>query len=338
MVNPREIDLRLAIGEPVADEPLPMTCPKLIHEGRIGQRDATQSLRVYEKNLHCFGCGFHTSRKQLYASLALLLGLWDGVSDDYKPAMLAKAQAERFVRTGKPASRNVMSVPPLSQVLWRGYEQFLWSPARIHRVRDYLMDERGFTEETIHAAHLGHDGTRFVIPVFDVSGTRVLTYRYRRDDYYDEEGPKYSGTRDYNQPVLYPLHLMVDWSDIVIVEGEFDALMLWQHDISAVTVTNGASQSWRVPDLLHAASPKVRRVSIATDMDGAGLVERGKIRGEAEKFGWGVQEWTWSRKYGKDISEVLVNGFRRRISGACLGEPGRGAASGEPERIDCDEC
>src|SRR5216684_2996809 len=67
-----EVDIRLAVGEPHGDTPIMQVCP--MHE------DDTGSLAVYRKNLHCFGCGFHLKRR--YSSLAWLLGLWDGETDE----------------------------------------------------------------------------------------------------------------------------------------------------------------------------------------------------------------------------------------------------------------
>ncbi len=136
------------------------------------------------------------------------------------------------------------------------------------RIRTYL-NSRGISDETIECHKISWDGTRIVIPIFDVTGMWLFN-KYRRDPEL-ALGPKY--TYDSGSTMaLYCHDLILRAPRIVICEGEFDALLLQQMGFPAVTSTGGAGsfrEEW-VKDFIN------KDIYIVFDNDAAGL--RGATR------------------------------------------------------------
>ncbi len=144
----------------------------------------------------------------------------------------------------------------------------------------YLTGPRRLTLGTIRAAGLGwtpgvwlatKDGGTYsargvVIPWFD--GDRLALVKLRQTE---GDQPKYvEAFRD--RPSLYPdRHAIRPGRPLVIVEGEFDALLLGQEldDLAAVVTLGGTESSKPEPDILGSLLPAARWF-VATDGDDAG--------------------------------------------------------------------
>lgn len=114
-----------------------------------------------------------------------------------------------------------------------GYHRRL--PARI---RTYLMEARGLSEEVICRYLLGWNGVRITIPVRDRDG-RIIFFRLARDPE-DKVVPKMLSTPG-SRVTLYGQEFLPNQPErIVISEGEFDRLVLETHGFHAVTSTGGA--------------------------------------------------------------------------------------------------
>lgn len=121
---------------------------------------------------------------------------------------------------------------------------------------NFLVNQRGLTNEVIETDELGWNGTRVAIPIRNEFGLcvnakfydplngahdspKMLNYRERPESGGDP-------SRFYAGDMLYPLHVLElakRLGYIVVCEGEFDALVLCGMGIPAVTSTNG-SKSW----------------------------------------------------------------------------------------------
>jgi hypothetical protein len=154
----------------------------------------------------------------------------------------------------------------------------LWSPAG--SVALAYLRRRGLEEETIRSARLGWSPELFVprrdgsgtyrvhgitIPWFD--GDRLTMVKVRQPD---GSQPKYVQLFA-DRPLIYPGPGVIrTGKPLVIVEGEFDALLVGQDlEGTAAVVTLGSASARPVPDVLLpmlAASPWY----IATDADLAG--------------------------------------------------------------------
>lgn len=103
------------------------------------------------------------------------------------------------------------------------------------------LNKRGISDEIIAKNKLFWDSHAIGIPIFDKDGN-VLFNKYRRDPEY-EHGPKYWYDKG-GQQALYGIHNLKDAVEVIICEGELDALLLQSNGFCAVTSTGG-SQSFK---------------------------------------------------------------------------------------------
>lgn len=132
----------------------------------------------------------------------------------------------------------------------------------------WFHEKRGFTDETVAWWQLGWDGQRVTIPVRDGSGDLVNVRRYLRDAT-GEQGKMLSlmsGSGPDTTTRLFPGEALP--SDVLLVEGEWDAMLARQHGFAnAFTVTSGAGV-WN-PTLTPLFTGTT--VTIAYDNDEAGM-------------------------------------------------------------------
>ncbi|GHO55483.1 toprim domain-containing protein [Ktedonobacter robiniae] len=304
---------------PYATNPLLIKCPK--------HQDDSESLCIYPDHIHCMGCSFRIQKRM--DALAWLLGL-----NTWKDALAVAPKYVFLTETERQAAQQKQRprrAPTLRDI--QIYESIL---ADVCSDRKVWFHSRGLSDETIRTARLGHNGAAFVIPVFD-GKLEPVTLRYRNDeeicgkyeDEYDEEGelvksrkiPKYRGWTGCNESTLYPAWKFErDRRDyVVLVEGELDALLLWQHGVPAVTATNGAKKQGLVLDLLKRffdgisinprRRPSLKRIVICGDRDEPGIDAARKLFERAKQEYEEVVWLQWPAELGKDISEVMQKGY-----------------------------
>jgi hypothetical protein len=208
----------------------------------------------------------------------------------------------------------------------------LWTPEG--RAAMAYLEGRGLTEATIRAARLGwtprvmlstSDGARFwrasgvVIPWFD--GGRLAMVKIRQPE---GSRPKYAEAfRD--RPTLYPSPEAIrPGTPLIVVEGEFDALLLAQElaDLACVITTGSASN--RLDPSTLAALLRCPRWYAAHDADEAGdrsaaewPARAVRVRPPAGK------DWTDAMQAGVDlrrwwIEEALADAFDREERAAIM--------------------
>lgn len=111
-------------------------------------------------------------------------------------------------------------------------------------VRKEFTRRRGLTVSTLKRFQIGWDTMKsaYTIPIRDKDGRLVNLRRYQLDP--PEGRRKIWGLTGHNNPALFPISELDDTSEIIICEGELDALILIQNGFSAVTRT-GAADVWR---------------------------------------------------------------------------------------------
>lgn len=177
--------------------------------------------------VHCWGCG----------------GGLDDVSAASEIPRYKLLKWPPPQKLGEPVTPNGGAVVPrlrVSQGTVGGCVSALWAQEHEHALA-YLTGPRGLTDETIRRWELGYDipGNAITIPVRDESN--ALLGIKRRFLSVDAE-PKAVNSR--GLAALYPLAVFEeDPAAVVLCEGEFDALLLNQHGIPAVTPTTG-TQGW----------------------------------------------------------------------------------------------
>ena len=234
-----------------------------------------------------FRCPFHDDQTPS-ANLNLVTGLWRCQAEDiggssidfvmrqdHLPAAAALEVIGEFAGLGprrdygkRTANSARVSRPRLSEAA-----VIAWHEAGLRNtdLQRWFLEKRGFTPETIASFQLGWDGERVTIPIRDGDGKLVNVRRYLRDS--KGEAGKMIGFAGNNEMRLFPLPLPQD--EILLVEGEWDAILARQHGFPAITVTSGAGNFNTAWPPLFAG----RRVTVAYDNDGAGQRGAQKVAG-----------------------------------------------------------
>lgn len=130
----------------------------------------------------------------------------------------------------------------------------------------WLVSDRGIFDDTIYDHLIGWeaDSKRYTIPIFDEAGEVVNIRRYRPDAPPDKKMWNMPG---HGSPArLYPIENLYENKDILLVEGEWDALVATQYGVPAVSGTGGAQQWLDEWNILFAG----KNVCIIYDNDEAG--------------------------------------------------------------------
>lgn len=151
----------------------------------------------------------------------------------------------------------------------------LWSENGT-KARTWLA-ERGLTEETLETWGIGYNSTEgqqegFRVPrgiLLPAFGGPHLWYVKIRRPAPPLSGPKYQQLKD-GRPTLYGADLVTGKPVVVLCEGEFDGLLLWQEarDLVDVVALGGAGQHLAALHLLPLVQARVWLV--AFDRDAAG--------------------------------------------------------------------
>jgi DNA primase len=160
---------------------------------------------------------------------------------------------------------------------------------------NYLHTQRKLTQEVIRMSGLDVYQGRLKIPVYDENGNYKFS-KFRKAPWEENDEPKYK--YEFGSSVsLYGIDHIGD--DMIICEGELDALALLSCGFNACTSTGGAMtfrQEW--VELFDG-----KNVTIMFDNDDAGI--RGAVK-TAFLFKKFTYRWVPPR-YGKDVSDVLIN-------------------------------
>ena len=293
-----QVDLRLALSDQaVGDQPVKVPCRE--------HHDKTASLAVYPDHLYCYGCGFTIPTSRRLEALAYLLK-----TDEREAVSIADRYTNESLDRYRERAAQEAKADPLPHSLASIYNGVL-NDQRRHRL-DWLL-ARGLTLETINAPDvlLGHDGSRFVIPIFDAE-RKLVALRYRLDPLYNDERDiakrKYLGMKGRNGFYLYPEALLAhdDRPYVSVCEGELDALRLWQEGYPAVSATNGARQVEKLPAILRERYPRLATLAVATDRDEAGEEAAARTMRAAKDAGFNAYRVHWEE--GKDVTEALQLG------------------------------
>ena len=165
---------------------------------------------------------------------------------------------------------------------------------------DYLRNERGLTDGTIHKYRLGYtgDGIRYPVLVYGLL-CDVRTYQ--------PDGQPKMRSRKGSSPLLFPFdEWLASTGDTLLCAGENDCLLARQNELNALCVTGGEGT---FPDVfLHLF--RGRTVNICYDMDVAGISASKMVAFKLTQAGATVRLVTLSglsgEKSDKDITDALV--------------------------------
>lgn len=175
-----------------------------------------------------------------------------------------------------------------------------------------LLDNRGIRESTVKRALIGHDGSHYKIPVF--SPARKI-WNIRSYDMNPGMRRKIWSVRGMGQPRLYPIGMLErakPGDEIIICEGEWDALLTLQSGHLAVTRT-GSADVWRP---FWSRRFKDLKVYLCHDAD-----EKGQRANEVVAQALGTYPesvhtielpFPITANHGKDLTDLLLDMSRMR--------------------------
>lgn len=273
------------IGEPDSQHEQAIQCP--LHDDNTRSASLHMKSRLY----HCFaGC-----------PAATLSELMEQRNDWILPSGEA-AGSWGAASTSNGGDRGHR---PLTEDMVAG-----WEAALKHNSEgvEWLENKRGILLPTIEQFQIGYDNTHdtFMIPVRDFDG------KLRNVRRYDPDGPAkgfakmQSFAAGYGAPRLFPHIPLNGVPEVIIGEGELDAILARQEGLQAMTRT-GAAGVWHVE---WSKVFKDRVVFLAHDADVPGqkankVVAR-KLRGIAADVR--IIKWPWpiKKKHGKDLTNFIM--------------------------------
>lgn len=145
-------------------------------------------------------------------------------------------QSEEYKQQKQKAEEEVK---PISKIRVDKWNEMLINSKKI---LDNFLQRRGYTMDTVNRYNLGWDGERITIPIPDENGNIMNVRRYKAD----EKNPKFkmiSIGEGYGRARIFPINNLYH-QNIMLCEGELDAILANQLGYFAVTVTGGAG-TWR---------------------------------------------------------------------------------------------
>lgn len=154
------------------------------------------------------------------------------------------------------------------------------------------LTERGVSKETVMEFGLGFCGNgsmtgRIVIPIHNVQG-QLIAYAGRWPGEPPAGTPKYKLPAGFKKSLeLFNLHRAIQQSSdapLVIVEGFFDCIKLWQHGLKRVVALMGSTLSLAQEELIRKHTNAQALVLVMLDEDEAGQAGRQEIVCRLSRF------------------------------------------------------
>lgn len=333
--------MRFAQVSKVKDSQLKLLQPYLVGE-RPSERDGDDREGVeLEWDMYC---PLHEDRKRS-AQLNVTKGVWfchagcggGSVADlvrrksDWVPPSVQSTNGHgkvRMAKSGKPKE-------DITEGKVSGWASALRSN---EAALDELKSARGLYDSTIAHYEIGWDGSRrcYTIPVRGADGEVLNLRRYQLRP--PQGRRKMWGVEGMNVPRLYPLSILSEAADeIIICEGELDALITNQYGFPAITRT-GSAGTWRSEWNAHF---KDKIIYLCHDCDEAGQDGNRRVGRSLRRIAREVRivrlPYPITEKHGKDLTDYWLDRegdadeFRRLLQEAVPYDP---ASDQEPERVD----
>lgn len=240
-------------------------------------------------------------------------------------------------RNGRPRLRSKSGTPAVlpSEATIEGWKRALQAD---QVALEDLKVNRGLWTKTLDYFELGWDRSAqaYTIPVRDSAGKLLNVRRYQLRPPADRR--KIWGVTGHNSPVLYPWSALRKAKDeIIICEGELDALVCNQYNFRTITRT-GAARVWKSSWGRHFRD---LTVYICHDMDRDGQAANRKVArllaGVAKEVRVIRLPYAVKAKHGRDLTDWWLDhdadrsAFRRLLDEAV---PFDEAMAADPEEID----
>lgn len=149
---------------------------------------------------------------------------------------------------------------------------------------DYMFI-RGFTKKTLKEWEFGYDSasSRIVLPVYDeddnLVGFKARAWDGRKPKYLNLGGKRYGWPSFLKNSIVFGLNRVIEkgHTDLIVVEGELNAVALWQHGYTNAVAING---SYYGPKQLQLLKSHAESVTLFFDSDEAGFDATSRLNRE----------------------------------------------------------
>ena len=191
-------------------------------------------------------------------------------------------------------------------------------------VLDYLREDRNLSAEAIKTYRVAEQGREIVFP--SLVGEDLVFVKYLSVDR-SPEGKKITRVESGCEPVLFGWQAIPpDAREIVITEGEVNAMSAWQYDYPALATPFGAGggrkQAWIENEFERLA--QCETIWLSFDRDEAGHAALDEIIPRLGRHRCRV-----IRLPNGDFNDCLVNGVGKEVIDQCV----RDAATRDPEEL-----
>lgn len=224
------------------------------HKDRTGRDDDTSSLSINVAKdgsgmFRCFGCDVAGNLISFYREYRKTFGIMVGdhrVQGDADLRTIAKELIQIFELDSDTFDKAVIDDARLTE-----YQNNLYNTSDGKKLLKHIKEHRCITDTVIRDFRLGYseEYKRLAIPIFDADN-EVVNVRYWLPEYgrktKEDHANKIFGIGGANRPRLYP-YTQLRNQDIIICEGELDALVLIGMGLNALTTTGGVegfSKQW----------------------------------------------------------------------------------------------
>lgn len=277
-------------GDKLGDDGL--TCP-VCGEPKLGIDYAPHHLseREWIVKVNCRTCGRNMSSKDYLKRLAGAVGMTAGEILTGNDGL-----GTRYRRTGAQRMPSVESVYG-----WNG--DLLADPERLA----YVTEGRGVSLDEVRGHLIGHDGSRYTLPVFDHDAPFEVIVNLRR--YLPDAPPGVPKMTSLAGAGVQLYGAVPDSTWLVICEGEWDMLRASSLGIPAITNTAGASP-WKDEWTERIGR---RHVCVVYDRDDGGELGEARVRESFERVGLHLSltvvrlPMPYKETGGYDLSDYLAD-------------------------------
>jgi DNA primase len=285
------VDLRSLFDE----EKIP--CPW--SENHRGGDDSTPSLHIYPDGFYCFGCGRSGDGIDLLQKL-------QGMSFYGAVEEMAKHQSSACI-----GQKRLTRLPPIP---WEVVERMKENLLQSEEAQDYLRSRGVQPEFARRCLHVGYSQFNSIAVPHVVDG-EVVNIKFRiHPDYLAEGQNKYTSPPNRHFRHLWPWGFFHqkgyhNGDNVFITEGEFDALLLLQAGLPALSVSSGVQTDLRP---WVSFLKRFETVFFLYDMDEPGDKAWEKIRYKKDKLGYTLEQTLEPTQvyricfpdWGKDVTDA----------------------------------
>lgn len=261
-------------------------CP--LHEDPKTSSSPSASFRFKSNLFHCFGgCG-GLSIKDLTQLLR---------DDGSLPT--ASGRSPRGKPTPEPQATAAEAKLPSEAFLQQATEALLASSAHLKTMRE----KRGLTLETVEKFGIGFHEGRFTIPVRDATGRLVNVRRYKPNAT-EPKDKMMSWSRGTGTRRLFLPDVLEHHDEVILVEGEMDAIIGQQYGLPTLSHTAGAT-AW---DSRWNLDFEGKVVFVCYDCDDTGRRGARKVEGQLQRYAKRVHVIALPMKEkGADLTNYFVD-------------------------------